>query len=60
MKVTTKNDSTREEKEVCSYCGCSTELVYDLFGDGLVLYCEDCYIQWLAQHHLAKATKKLK
>lgn len=49
MKITTKIDLTREEKETCSNCGHKTKLVYDLFGDGLILYCEDCYIQWLAQ-----------
>lgn len=47
MEITTKIDLTRED--VCSNCGCRTELVYDLFGDGLILYCEDCYIQWLAK-----------
>lgn len=49
MKITTKIDLTREEKETCSNCGHKTKLVYDLFGDGLILYCEECYIQWLAQ-----------
>lgn len=35
--------------EICSNCNCKTNTIYDLFGDGLILYCEDCYIQWLAQ-----------
>ena len=51
MKITTKIDLTKEEKETCSNCGCRTKLVYDLFGDGLILYCEDCYIQWLKQQN---------
>ena len=50
MKMTTKIDLIREEKEICSNCGCRTRLVYDLFGDGLILYCEDCYKQWLANN----------
>ena len=35
--------------EICSNCNCKTNTIYDLFGDGLILYCEKCYIQWLAQ-----------
>lgn len=48
-KIITKIDLTRETKETCSNCGCTTKLAYDLFGDGLILYCEECYIQWLAR-----------
>ena len=48
-KIITKIDLTRETKETCSNCGYKTKLVYDLFGDGSSLYCEECYIQWLAQ-----------
>ena len=58
MKMTTKIDLTREEKEICSNCGCRTRLVYDLFGDGLILYCEDCYKQWLANN--SRIAKKLR
>lgn len=35
--------------ETCSNCNEKTDTVYDLFGDGLVLYCEDCYIEYLAK-----------
>ena len=35
--------------ETCSNCGEKTDTVYDLFGDGLILYCEDCYIEYLAK-----------
>lgn len=35
--------------ETCSNCNEKTDIVYDLFGDGLILYCEDCYIEYLAK-----------
>lgn len=35
--------------ETCSNCNEKTDTVYDLFGDGLILYCEDCYIKYLAK-----------
>lgn len=48
-KIITKIDTTREIQETCSNCGCKTKYVYDLFGDGLILYCEECYIAWLSE-----------
>lgn len=47
QKIITKIDLTEKTKETCSNCGCKTELIHDLFGDGLILYCEECYIKWL-------------
>ena len=36
--------------DICSNCNEKTEIVYDIFGDGMVLYCEDCYIDYLAKY----------
>lgn len=35
--------------DICQNCGVETKEVYDLDGNGEHLYCEECYIQWLAK-----------
>ena len=34
-------------KYLCSNCGKEVEKVYDMFADGMVLYCKECALKFI-------------